>query len=433
LNKSDILIIGAGAAGLMAARSLTNTGKKVTLLEARDRCGGRIHTLTQGPVFNTVELGAEFVHGDLPVTLNLLKEAGIPYHHTGGEMWHYQEGHFDKEGPFAGDWDLLMDKLGKLERDISIEDFLQNEFPGDKYDSLKNSVRKYASGYDTADTAKASSFALRKEWQSEEFSQYRIKGGYGAMVNYLEEEFKKGGGVIHLNSVVTAIHWQAGRVKVITGAGKTYEVAQILIALPLGVLQAEKGATAAIAFYPPIPGYTKAINAMGFGAVIKVLLEFKEPFWEDKLTEKLAGKSLKNMGFLLSDEDIPTWWTQMPQHRPVLTGWLGGPAAAAKKNLTDKEILQQSLQSISNIFKRDIEELRNRLAAHYIMNWTNNPFTRGSYVYDTVESVAARKILNDPVENTLFFAGEYLYEGPIMGTAEAALTSGEQVAKKIIG
>jgi len=89
-----------------------------------------------------------------------------------------------------------MDKLGKLERDISIEDFLQNEFPGDKYDSLKNSVRKYASGYDTADTAKASSFALRKEWQSEEFSQYRIKGGYGAMVNYLEEEFKKGGGVI---------------------------------------------------------------------------------------------------------------------------------------------------------------------------------------------------------------------------------------------
>jgi len=167
-----------------------------------------------------VELGAEFVHGDLPVTLNLLKEAGIPYHHTGGEMWHYQEGHFDKEGPFAGDWDLLMDKLGKLERDISIEDFLQNEFPGDKYDSLKNSVRKYASGYDTADTAKASSFALRKEWQSEEFSQYRIKGGYGAMVNYLEEEFKKGGGVIHLNSVVTAIHWQAGRVKVITGCRK---------------------------------------------------------------------------------------------------------------------------------------------------------------------------------------------------------------------
>ena len=233
--------------------------------------------------------------------------------------------------------------------------------------------------------------------------------------------------------MVKDVHWLSGKVKVIIEGGKAYEAAQVVIALPVGVLQAKKDAKGTGCFSSSnfLP-YIKAINAIGFGAIIKVLLEFKEPFWEDKLTEKLAGKSLKSMGFVISDEEIPTWWTQVPQHSPVLTGWLGGPAAAAKKDIPDEEILQQSLSSLSNIFKRDVGELKNKLVTYYIMNWTNEPFTRGSYVYDTVESASARKKLNNPIENTLFFAGEYLYEGPIMGTVEAALSSGEEVAKNMI-
>ena len=172
---------------------------------------------------------------------------------------------------------------------------------------------------------------------------------------------------------------------------------------------------------------------MGVGAIIKVLLEFDEPFWTDKQTEALAGKSLENMSFLLSGEEIPTWWTQAPEPSPVITGWLGGPAAAAKKDVPNEDILRQSLQSLSNIFKRDIEELKAKLVASRIVNWTNDPFTRGSYAYDTVNASTFRNILEKPVNNTLFFAGEYLYEGAAMGTVEAALTSGEQVAKKIIG
>jgi monoamine oxidase len=100
MNKADILIIGAGAAGLMAARNLAKTGKKVIVLEARNRCGGRIHTIEQESFFKHAELGAEFVHGDLPVTLNLLKEADIPYYSAVADMWHYKNGQFDKEGEF---------------------------------------------------------------------------------------------------------------------------------------------------------------------------------------------------------------------------------------------------------------------------------------------------------------------------------------------
>src|ERR1700676_840803 len=98
MNNTDILIIGAGAAGLMAASTLAKAGKKVIVLEARDRCGGRIHTLNHQSFFKNAELGAEFVHGDLPVTLDLLKQAGIPYYSANAEMWRYKNGHFDNEG-----------------------------------------------------------------------------------------------------------------------------------------------------------------------------------------------------------------------------------------------------------------------------------------------------------------------------------------------
>jgi len=432
MQNTHILIIGAGATGLMAAWTLAKSGKKVTVLEARNRCGGRIHTLNHELFFKNTELGAEFVHGDLPVTLNLLNEAGIPYHSANAEMWHYRNSKFSQEGGFEG-WDKVVEKLGELKNDISIKNFLEKEFHGDENEELRNAVIGFVSGYDTADPAKASSFALREEWENEDFeAQHRVKGGYGVMIKYLEDEIKKHGGQICLNAIVKEIHWQRGRVKAITSEGAEYEATKILVALPLGILQADRNEQGAVTFIPEIKKQQEVINAMGFGSIIKALLEFDAPFWEDKATEHLAGASLKDMGFILSNEAIPTWWTQVPQRIPVLTGWLGGLPAAAKKGTPDEEILQLSLQSIANIFKRNINELKDKLVAFNIANWTADPFARGSYAYDTVGAPDARKVLNEPIENTIFFAGEYLYEGPAMGTVEAALTSGLRVAERLV-
>ncbi|BAU53466.1 flavin monoamine oxidase family protein [Mucilaginibacter gotjawali] len=432
MNKVDVLIAGAGATGLMAACKLTKAGRKVLLLEARDRCGGRIHTINPGGFLKDTELGAEFIHGDLPVTLSLLKEAGIAYHPAYGEMVHYKNGKFDNDGGFEG-WDMLMQKLQTIDEDISINQFLDKEFAGDEFNELKLSVRQFAAGYDSADPDKASTFALRNEWlNDDEEAQYRVNGGYVKMVDYLEGKIRNAGGNIVLNSIVKEVYWEPGNVKATTDNGTVYEAGQLIIALPLGVLQADKDQFGAITFNPSIPVQMDVINHMGFGAIIKILLEFDEPFWTDKQTEALAGRSLENMSFLLSDEEIPTWWTQTPQQSPVITGWLGGPPAAAKKDVPDREILRQSLQSLSNIFKRNIEELKAKLVASRIVNWTHDPFTMGSYAYDTVNAAAFREILKQPVGNTLFFAGEYLYDGAAMGTVEAALTSGEEVAKKMI-
>jgi len=174
----------------MAAQKLAKAGKKVIVLEARDRCGGRIHTIDKESFFKQAELGAEFIHGDLPATLNLLKEAGITYYPATAEMWRYQNGLLTRESFFADDWHLLLGRLNALNKDISIEAFIEKQFRGKKYDTLKNTVRKFVSGYDTADPHKVSAFALRKEWQGGDSDmQYRISGGYGVVIKYLEKEF----------------------------------------------------------------------------------------------------------------------------------------------------------------------------------------------------------------------------------------------------
>lgn len=432
MDKSGIIIIGAGPTGLIAARKLSKAGKNVTVLEARNRCGGRICTLHNELFFKNAELGAEFIHGDLPATLNLLNEACITYHSAVAEMVHYKDGEFSDEGGFK-DWDKVVKKLGELKHDISLEEFLNKEFPANEYNELRASVIGFVSGYDTADPAKASSFALRDEWQNEDFeAQHRVKGGYGVMIKYLEDEIRQTGATILLNTIVKHIDWQPGKVKAITTDGAVYEASQLLIALPLGVLQANGNELGAVTFVPKIPEYEKAIKAMGFGSIIKILLEFNAPFWEDEETERLTGADLKNMGFILSGEAIPTWWTQSPQRSPILTGWLGGLPAAEKRDTPAEEILQLSLQSLSNIFKQSIDDLKEKLIAFDVANWTAEPFTRGSYAYDTVAAPGARKVMNEPIANTIFFAGEYLYEGPAMGTVEAALTSGLRMAGKMI-
>lgn len=430
--ETDVIVIGAGASGLMAAAKLSEAGKSVLVLEACDRLGGRIHTLLNSGFSMPVELGAEFVHGDLPVTLQLMQEAGIALEEMRGEAWQVKDGKLVTGNRFMNEWGLLEERLRGLKHDVTIADFLEENFPGDKYIQLKKSVRGFVEGYDAADTNRASSFALRDEWFGEEESaQYRVMGGYGPMMDFLAKKSHDAGCNILLNAVVKEIRWQPGMVEVLTVDGKNYQAKKVVITLSLGVLQQEESVKGAVAFSPRIPDHMAAVRSMGFGHVIKILLEFSEPFWKELAMDN-PNTSKQEMGFLFSEGVIPTWWTQHPQKTAMLTGWLAGPNATKYTGLADEDILRLAVQTLANIFRVNEKILKSKITAWQVANWAVNPFARGAYAYATLENVKARDILGRPVENTIFFAGEALYEGPEMGTVEAALASGVQVATKIV-
>src|SRR3981189_2260916 len=161
-HPNHIVVIGAGAAGLMAARELRLAGKKVTILEARDRCGGRIHPLPGAEFGYPAEGGAEFVHGEAPVTHGLLCEAGLSLLPIQGTQWTVEDGKFsrqDSQDPHEAE---LHKALQELKDDLTVAEFLRRHFAGPEYGRLRHSIERMVEGYDAADPERASTLALRE-------------------------------------------------------------------------------------------------------------------------------------------------------------------------------------------------------------------------------------------------------------------------------
>ncbi len=108
------------------------------------------------------------------------------------------------------------------------------------------------------------------------------------------------------------IYWKKNEVKVVTAGNKTFTGNKIIITVPISVLRAELNYEAAITFTPSIYDFFEAAKLVGYGTVIKIFLQFRESFWK------------KNVAFILSNENVPTWWTQSPDTYSLLTGWLSG-------------------------------------------------------------------------------------------------------------
>jgi monoamine oxidase len=417
----NCIIVGAGAAGLMAARELATNGKSVLLIEARDRIGGRIYTIHNSLFSRPVDVGAEFIHGDVPITMALLREGKIHHQEMEGEVYEVKEGKLHKTELFDQDWDQVIKALKRIKRDMPFQDFLDRQFPSERYADLREGITRFVEGYNAADARKASSFALREEWSAEDNpAQSRPTGGYGRLIDLLVKSTPPENIEVKLSSRVEVIHWGTSGTYVKTNSG-THQAEKILITVPLPVLT-----SGTMAFEPPLPRYTEAAGQIGMGSVIKFIFEFDEPVWQNSKDRKMP--SLK---FLFSDASIPTWWSRLPDPTPLLTGWLGGPSAAKASNSKDK-LFDVALDSLGYLLNRSEAELKQHLKTFEIIDWRSDPFAGGAYSFATVDTPSARKILNTPVDNILYFAGEALYEGPHTGTVEAALTSGKETAQRIL-
>jgi monoamine oxidase len=418
-QPEQIVVIGAGAAGLMAARELGRAGKRVTILEARNRCGGRIHSL---PEFGyAAEGGAEFVHGEAPVTRSLLREAGLSQLPIQGVRWNVENGDLAREEPTDHHTGRLYQVLAELKSDMTVAEFLQQRFAGSEYSRLRRSVVRMVEGYDAADPDRASILAVRDEWMGRGTEpQTRIVGGYGALIDFLAAECRRLGIAIQLNAIVSAIEASDGRALVHCADGNRHESEAAILTVPLPLLHE-------IALPPAVREKAAAAAAIGFGNVIKILLRFKTRWWVDA-----KGKDLSDLLFLLSDQTIPVWWTQQPTDQPVLTGWLAGPKTKAVASLDEGDLIETGLTSLACILDVSPKRLTQDLVAARAINWEKDPFARGAYSYTTPETRMAQSTLASPAGAAILFSGEAFYRGRDMGTVEAALASGLETARTIL-
>jgi len=416
MNKT-VIIIGGGFTGLIAAKELADK-HTVILLEGNTRLGGRAYTTHPEGFLQPVEAGAEFVHGNLPETLALLKEACIEYVPADGVFYRREQGQWKEIRDMIQGWDRLLETMKKLSHDMPLYDFLQQHFSGSEYDGLRRQAVAYAEGFDTANVHRVSTKSLYKEWSEEQETNYRIPQGYGALVNFLEDECLVNGCTIYKGNAVKQIDWEPKNVTVYTASGKKYSGQQVIVTIPAALFQ-KSAAPASVNFTPALRDYEEAVSKIGVGGVIKTVFTFSERLWP------------ADTGFILSDELIPTWWTLLPDTSPVLTGWAGGSKAWRLSNDTEEELLEKAFLSLSAILQVSVTVLKEKAIAKTVFNWQRNGWSEGGYVYQTPESAEAIQLISTPVDDTIFFAGEALYQGKSPGTVEAAIVQGKEVAGKI--
>jgi monoamine oxidase len=417
MPKEQLIIVGAGMAGLVMARELAKD-YEITILEAADRSGGRVLTINDDSFPFPLEAGAEFIHGHLKHTMDLLKEAGIEYIPVEGKMYDMDKGEWKVLTLMAEEWDLVLKQMKKLTKDMTMYDFLQVYFPEDKYYDLRRHCISYTESFDVADVKKISVMSLYKEWTNEEHADFRVPAGFTRLVDFITTQCELQGCDIRYNEVVKLIKWNNNEVTAFTSEGERYVAAKAVITISMGVLK-DPTADSAIRFEPPLDEQFQAVGCIGFGPAMKVKLLFKKRFWKP------------DTAFILNDEIFPTWWTQLPDTLPMLTGWAGGPKAGILSTETEDSILQKALSSLGNIFGLPVQMIRSNLKAHRIFNWQQNNYSNGAYSYAIPGSEAAIELLNQPVMDTIFFCGEGLYTGTAPGTMEAAITHAMQTAEKL--
>jgi monoamine oxidase len=430
----DVIVIGAGAAGLAAAAALSGSGCAVRVLEARDRIGGRIWTRLEPGLGAPIELGAEFIHGDSPETYELLRRAGGSAVDTSGEHWSLIDGRLRRRTE-----SLLGQVRGAFEAaevlrqpDSSLEAFLESR-PGRALpQEAREMARAFVSGFDAADPQLVSLHSVAEEWRSGgmlDAAQSRPSGGYRTVLEALAGALDPTRVRVQLQTVVKAVQWRRGSVEIEAerlGTSCRASARAAVITVPLAVLQAPPGLPGAIRFTPGLEAKRPAMDRILSGPVLKVMLRFRRAFWTQH-----DGASHADAAFFHSPGKLfPTLWTPLPVRAPLLSAWMGGPAAAQLCESSDEAIVRAALDGVGTVFPGcDVEA---ELQSAHLHNWARDPFARGAYSYLGVGGAHARKALAAPLDGTLFFAGEATDTTGEPATVTGALRSGARAASELI-
>jgi monoamine oxidase len=447
-EQCDVVVVGAGVAGLAAARRLAERGVSVLVLEARDRIGGRILTVRDERLPVPVELGAEFIHGSADEVTEIARKERLAVCDIHGERWRANRGTL---APMDDDhfWTRLNRVMRYLDArrtpDRSFADFLAAKPGGRAHAHDRRLALEFVQGFHAADATRLSERSIANGGvpeEREEQRQARVLDGYDRIPEALAASVRDR---IRLSCGVHAIAWEPGQVEVRYGAvpssagmrraaGRTGTVSAraVIVTVPLGVLQQTSG-EAAISFTPDVSDARRAASRLAMGTVVRVALAFAEPFWESRSVRRQAGmRSLAELAFLHStDADIPVWWTASPVRAPLLVGWAGGPQASRVGSLARGDLEDRAVRALARQFAIPRARVASLLTQCWHHDWIGDPFTLGAYSYALVNGDRAARRLGRPIADTVFFAGEAADTEGRTGTVHGAIGTGYRVAARI--
>lgn len=441
--RHDVVIIGAGAAGLAAARSLSGAGRRVLILEARPRIGGRVFSQQLPSLPVSLELGAEFVHGENATTFSIVQAASLTAVQLPDTHWWSDGARWKLVPGFWSRIDAVRRKIGNPKHDVSFAEFLRRQ--RNLSASQRELARTFVEGYHAAHADRISARALTAADGEQDDaggnSQFRLAGPQSALIDWLAAGLEPERCTLRPGSIVRAVEWSAGSVNVtyrsaLTGRQETARAGAAVITVPIGVLKAAGDQEGAIRFDPPLKKKQTALDQIESGHVVKIAFVFREAFWEDASFVRDRARSGGGRGTPLnfvhsSSRFVPTWWTTAPIRSPILTAWAGGHAADALLAEAPDARIERALEELATQWSVPRQRINDLLAGAYSHDWQGDPFSRGAYSYAAVGGSTAHARLAAPVEGTLFFAGEAT-SGDETGTVAGALDSGRRAAREIL-
>ena len=402
-SSVDIAIIGAGAAGLGAAHALQNSDLSVIVLEARDRVGGRAHTIEAAPGI-LFDLGCGWLHSanknsfvDVARQLNFEIDKTRP-------PWREQS--FDKGFPLPERQDFIAALDAFYERaeqaaldggDDTASHYLE---PGNRWNPMIHAISTYVNG------CELDQVSIRDMAAYEDTGiNWRVRQGYGALLAAWAAPCP-----LALNTEVTLIDHSGTRLRIETSRG-ALSADKVIVTAPTSLIADE-----AIRFHPALPAKVEAARGLPLGVDDKVMLALDDP---DSLPKdgNLRGATMRT---------AMASFHLRPFGQPCIEGFFGGRLARELEDAGEGAFGAESIEQIVKLLGSDF---RRRLKPLAESRWTRDPFARGAYSHALPGHAADRAVLAAPVDDRLFFAGEATSPN-FFSTAHGAKESGERAARE---
>jgi monoamine oxidase len=408
---TDVIVLGAGTAGVTAARELARARFQVVVVEARDRVGGRVHSVHDF-CDQAVEAGAEFVHGTGAATWPEIQAARLAVR----PCPLFSKAMFNVGGrtrwlpwivAHPGVWPTypILHRLKRLRPpDLSAAEFVTRQgYRGRARVMAEMTLAAHLPG--SVDDIGVLGLVEDGVLRLETGLNHRIVEGYDRLPQYMAGNLD-----VRFGVAVDTLRWAADGVSVRAGDGTTFEARAAVCTLPVGVLQ-----HGGIRFVPALPATKEsALDQLVMGPVLKVLVRFGERFWPPWVTT------------------IRLYWPFFhgaDDQRPVLIAYCTGPRAARLSGVSEDEAVAVVLDDLRRLFPRT--DPRRLYRAHQRIDWATDPFARGGYTFLRPGGSGARARLATPDTGALFWAGSATETAPIAETVEAAYLSGLRAAGEV--